>query len=300
MWHSREHDRPVSEEELSAFADGELPPRRARRVAAHLRAHPTDADRIHDYWRREAAILQVYASLPEEHAAVAAQVRHRGGRQWPLVATAATALIAAVWFGGVTWQWRGGQASSPDFASVALRAYARPLEGDGGTETVSAPAFPGAGLTPFAHKQLQVADHHIEEYRYRSANGEVVALYAMQAEEASRGDLYQIFERGVTHAIEWRAGERRPAALREALLAELAGVDELEYADLMALTQLALRARSGLMAPSGAVADGPKMPVGGGNGSKVQDAGARDSRSVDPPTGQRHIPVPVGNGGGDT
>ncbi|WP_231758585.1 anti-sigma factor family protein [Microbulbifer elongatus] len=57
--HSGENpENPVSAEDLSAFADGALPPRRARQVARHLRHYPEAAQQVFDIWCIENAALQ--------------------------------------------------------------------------------------------------------------------------------------------------------------------------------------------------------------------------------------------------
>ena len=48
----------ISQEDLSAFADGELSPSRARLVVAHLRRNPEAAQQVCETWRMEADVLR--------------------------------------------------------------------------------------------------------------------------------------------------------------------------------------------------------------------------------------------------
>lgn len=87
--------QPVSDEELSAFADGQLPPADCVRVAAHLRANPQDADRIHTYWRREAELYSAFAVAADDTAPEPAAPSRRPAFP-PVYAAAALVLLAVV------------------------------------------------------------------------------------------------------------------------------------------------------------------------------------------------------------
>ena len=86
---NRNAKHAVTDEELSAFADGQLPPHRARRVAAEIRAHPRFADRIYAYWRREAALWRALDPVFQESVP---QIEAPRARRWP----AAAALMSHV------------------------------------------------------------------------------------------------------------------------------------------------------------------------------------------------------------
>ena len=87
---NRNAKHAVTDEELSAFADGQLPPHRARRVAAEIRAHPRFADRIYAYWRREAALWRALDPVFQESVP---QIEAPRARRWP---AAAALIVAAV------------------------------------------------------------------------------------------------------------------------------------------------------------------------------------------------------------
>jgi anti-sigma factor RsiW len=55
----------VTEEELHAWLDGELPPERMDAVEAHLAAHPEDAARLEAYRADGDALARVFAYAGE-------------------------------------------------------------------------------------------------------------------------------------------------------------------------------------------------------------------------------------------
>jgi anti-sigma factor RsiW len=124
-----ERDYIVSEDELHAFVDGELPADRRAAVDAWLAGHPEDAARV-AAWRKQAELIQArYGAVAAEQAParlnVARLACHRRNR-W--IAAAAAAVLAAFITGGfVGWKIRGAESSSPSdltrFTADALEAY---------------------------------------------------------------------------------------------------------------------------------------------------------------------------------
>lgn len=248
-------DRPVSDEDLSAFADGALPRRRAARVAAHLRSEPADADRIHAYWRREAALKKAFdvdadEPGPDADAALAAGRRRR---VWPaLVAVAAVAALTAG-VGRLVWA-----PSPPDFTTAALEAYAEKVVR---AQAVSDTAPPAGGLEPVGRRRIGSASGGLVEYRYRRDDGARVALYVAEREAPAAEGLFRLFERGDTRLVEWHADGKHYA------LVGPGGASE--------LTRLAVRIRRELTAPPtiagaaddrDALIDGPVIDTGGADG----------------------------------
>jgi len=70
----RRREHPVCDAELVAFAEGRLGRRAGRRVAAHLRAHPADADRVRAYIEQDARLRRLYDPVLQEP--VPARLRH--------------------------------------------------------------------------------------------------------------------------------------------------------------------------------------------------------------------------------
>ena len=125
-------DSPVTEDELHAYIDGELPADRKEAVANWLADHPEQAALVAS-WRAQAeAIRARYGAVAEEPVPERLKLdsvlrRDRAnGRSWAALAAAA-AVVAFVIGGGVGWMARGASAAIPSafdaFASDALDAY---------------------------------------------------------------------------------------------------------------------------------------------------------------------------------
>jgi anti-sigma factor RsiW len=120
-------DQTISEDELHAYIDGELPAERRSAVEAWLAAHTEDAARVAS-WRAQAELIRArYGAVGNEAPPARLQVnrlaRHRGG-----MALAIAAVLAAFIVGGVGgWMARGAEAAAPSdlarFTTDALDAY---------------------------------------------------------------------------------------------------------------------------------------------------------------------------------
>lgn len=126
-----DRDSPVTEEELHAFVDGELPADRQEAVAAWLAAHPEQAALI-AAWRAQAdGIRARYGAVADEpvpERLKLEQVIRRdrsSGRSWAALAAAAT--VAFMVGGAVGWMAHGASAGAPTgfdtFTAEALDAY---------------------------------------------------------------------------------------------------------------------------------------------------------------------------------
>jgi len=127
-----DRDSPVSEEELHAYVDGELPADRKEAVAAWLAAYPEQASLV-AAWRTQADNIRArYGAVVNEPVPGRLkldQVLKRGRsneRSWAAL-VAAAAVIAFVVGGGAGWIARGASAAAPTgFDTVtadALDAY---------------------------------------------------------------------------------------------------------------------------------------------------------------------------------
>jgi anti-sigma factor RsiW len=127
-----DRDSPVTEEELHAYVDGELPPDRLEAVTAWLAAHADHAALV-AAWRTQAdgirARYGAVANEPVPERLELDQVMKRdraNGRSWAALASAA-ALVAFMIGGGAGWMARGAAAAAPTdfdtFTSEALDAY---------------------------------------------------------------------------------------------------------------------------------------------------------------------------------
>lgn len=127
-----DRDSPVSEDELHAYVDGELPADRREAVAAWLAEHPEQAALV-AAWRAQAeGIRGRFDSVADEPVPERLKLdkllrsTRTIRRSW--TAVAAAAALAAFLVGGATgWMARGATAASPTgfetFTAEALDAY---------------------------------------------------------------------------------------------------------------------------------------------------------------------------------
>src|SRR5665213_408933 len=129
-----DRDRPVTEDELHAYVDGELPADRVEAVATWLAANPEAATQV-AAWRAQAdAIRARYGSVANEPVPERLQLDHIirasstslwSGRS--LAAMAAAALIAFVIGGGAGWFAHDATAAAPagsdKITADAVEAY---------------------------------------------------------------------------------------------------------------------------------------------------------------------------------
>jgi anti-sigma factor RsiW len=123
-----DRDSPVTEDELHAYVDGEIPPDRREAVEAWLASHPDDAARV-ALWRAQAdAIRARYGAVATEPASPRFDLDKlaRSARSWRAIAAAA--IIMAFLAGGVVgWMAHGASAAAPSrfdiFTTTALDAH---------------------------------------------------------------------------------------------------------------------------------------------------------------------------------
>ena len=109
-----DQDSPVTEDELHAYVDGELPADRRGAVQAWLASHPEDVARVAQ-WRAQAdAIRTRYCAVAAEPVPARFDLDKlaRGARSWRAIAAAA--VIGAFLAGGVVgWLAHGAAAAAP-------------------------------------------------------------------------------------------------------------------------------------------------------------------------------------------
>src|SRR5882724_4342475 len=114
---------PVTEDELHAYVDHELPAERRGDVEAWLSAHPDDAARVRA-WRTMAEALHArYDSVLDETVPKRLEIERlaRQPRQW-FYGAAAAALIAFIAGGGAGWIAHGAAATPSVFQSFTVEA----------------------------------------------------------------------------------------------------------------------------------------------------------------------------------
>lgn len=211
---------PVTEQDLSDFADGELPRTRARRVAAHLRANPSDADRLHDYWRHEAELYRAFEpAFHESDTSSLADVKMR--RPARTLSWAAVVGVLMLTAGLVQDRLEDGSPTSPaQFTAGIIEAYTGSPD-SGQPDIESAPSLVDLDLQPVGARTVRLDDgREVVEYRYEDEQGTTVALYEMEASADDAG-LFQIFERDDTRLVEWTMADKRYALVGKATASRL-------------------------------------------------------------------------------
>ena len=225
---------PVTEDELHAYVDNELPAERRGDVEAWLATHPDDAARVQS-WRTMAEALHArYDSIVDEAVPKRLEIERlvRQPRKWVYGAIAAT-LAAFIFGGGVGWLARGAAASPSalqNFTVHALEAHRlyvvevrHPVEVPGSERAhlqqwltkrcgwlVRAPELATAGLKLVGGRLLPGAEGPASFMMYEGASGERFTIYtvksdakATQMRYAAQGRESSLFwaDDGVAYAV---------------------------------------------------------------------------------------------------
>ena len=196
---------PVTEDELHAYIDNELPPERRGDVEEWLSAHPDDAGRV-QAWRAMADALHArYDSVADEPVPKRLEIERlvREPRRWMYGAIAA-ALVAFIAGGGAGWTARGVAAAPSTFqiftvdALDAHRLYVvevrHPVEVPGSERAhlqawltkrcgwdVRAPELDATGLKLVGGRLLPGPTGPASFLMYESASGERFTIYTAKA-----------------------------------------------------------------------------------------------------------------------
>ncbi|MFN3656539.1 MAG: anti-sigma factor family protein [Pseudolabrys sp.] len=233
-----DRDSPVSEHELHAYVDGQLPADRREAVAAWLAANPDEAALV-AAWRAQAEGIRArYGAVAEEPVPQrfdldrlmreSAGAGARDGRSW--AAMAAAAAIAAFVVGGAAgWMARGASAAGPAvtagfdaFAEEALDAHKlyvvevrHPVEVPGNerqhmTQWLSKrlgyeqriPDLQALGLKLVGGRLLPSASGAAAFYMYEGPSGERFTIYCTKAAGSETALRFKGGER--VSAFYWR------------------------------------------------------------------------------------------------
>src|ERR1700676_2324316 len=233
---------PITEDELHAYVDNELPAERRGDVEAWLAAHPDDAERVRS-WREMAEGLHArYNSVADEAVPKRLEIERlvRQPRRWIYSAIAAS-LLAFIAGSGVGWLAHGAAASPSVFqvltldALVAHRLYVvevrHPVEVPGSERThlqqwltkrcgwdVRAPELGATGLKLVGGRLLPGPTGPASFLMYESTSGERFTVYTARAEAETTQMRYAkhdndgaLFwgDRGVGYVVSG-GGEREP------------------------------------------------------------------------------------------
>ena len=196
---------PVTEDELHAYVDNELPAERRGDVEAWLAAHPEDAARV-ESWRTMAQALHArYDAVLDEAVPKQLEIERlvQQPRRWLYGAIAAT-LVAFIAGGGAGWVARGAAAAPSVFQSFTVdaldahRLYVvevrHPVDVAGSEVThlqawltkrcgwdVRAPELAAAGLKLVGGRLLPGPTGPASFLMYESASGERFTVYTAKA-----------------------------------------------------------------------------------------------------------------------
>src|SRR3954447_10334362 len=114
---------PVTEDELHAYIDNELPAERRGDVEAWLAAHADDAERVQSWLAMADALHARYDSVADEAVPQRLEIERlvRQPRKW-LAGAAAAVLLAFTAGGGAGWIARGAAAQPSAFQNLTLDA----------------------------------------------------------------------------------------------------------------------------------------------------------------------------------
>ena len=200
-----EPNMPVTEDELHAFVDNELPAERRGDVEAWLAGHPDDAERV-QAWRAMADALHArYDGVADEaipkHLEIDRLVQQP--RRW-IAGAIAAALVAFVAGGSVGWLAHGASSAPTAFQNFTVDALdahklyvvevRHPVEVPGSERThlqqwltkrcgwiVRAPELDATGLKLVGGRLLPGPNGPASFLMYESASGERFTVYAARA-----------------------------------------------------------------------------------------------------------------------
>jgi anti-sigma factor RsiW len=196
---------PVTEDELHAYVDNELPAERRSDVEAWLAAHPDDAERVRS-WRAMAEALHArYDQVANEPVPKRLELERlvRPPRKW-VYGTVAASLLAFIAGGGAGWLLHGATAAPSIFQSFtddaldAHRLYVvevrHPVEVPGSERAhlqqwltkrcgwdVFAPELGATGLKLVGGRLLPGPTGPASFLMYESASGERFTVYTAKA-----------------------------------------------------------------------------------------------------------------------
>jgi anti-sigma factor RsiW len=210
-----DRDLPVTQDELHAYVDGEIPADRRDAFVAWLANHPEDAARV-TAWREQANLIKSrYGAVVTEPvpARFDLELMNRPRRQWHIVAAAA--IVAAVLGGIAGWMAHGvsaaGLSEFETYAGDALDAHRifvvevrHPVEVPG-TERehlgqwlskrigyeLRIPELEGIDLTLVGGRLLAGAAGATAFLMYESASGERFTIYCSSLGTPETGMRYR-------------------------------------------------------------------------------------------------------------
>lgn len=222
---------PVTDAELHAWVDGQLPAHRSDAVSAWLQDHPEDARRVQDWQAQRTALQGLQRSVLDEPVPLAlARATHPPRRTvWPQ-ALAASVLLA-LGFAGGWWGRSAGDpaarqaAATPGFVQEARVAHAvytpekrHPVEVGAAEQAhlvqwlsrrlgtpLTAPQLQEQGFSLIGGRLLPGQNSEARAlFMYESAAGERVTLHvSVLGDQAGQDTAFQFTRVGETETFYW-------------------------------------------------------------------------------------------------
>lgn len=242
------NDTPITEAELHAYVDGQLPADRRAAVEDYLAAHPAEAERVRAYRQQNEQLHVLFDTALDEP--VPATWQRPPARRVPGL-TRAAALLAAAAVGGVLgWALRGGEAVEittglPQQAAIAHLVYSpevlHPVEVGAREEAhlvawlskrlgapVRAPQLAEAGFELVGGRLLPGKAGPAAQFMYQDARGARLTLYVRTAED-NRETAFRYAQEGKVGVFYWVDGPFGYALSGELDRAQLLAVAESVY-----------------------------------------------------------------------
>jgi anti-sigma factor RsiW len=216
-------DSPVTEDELHAYVDGELPVDRKEAVAAWLAAHPAEAATVAAWQAQAEAIRARYGAVagePVPERLKLDQIMRQGRPRRSLAAIAAAAAVIAFVVGGAAgWMARGASAAAPTSSgSITADALdAHKLYVVEVRHPVEVPGSERAHMTAWLSKRLGYAQRipDLQSIGLKLVGGRLLpgptgaaAMYMYEGASGERFTLYCAKATSPESALHFKAGRR--------------------------------------------------------------------------------------------
>jgi anti-sigma factor RsiW len=250
---------PVTEAELQAYVDGQLPAARTVEVAQHLAQHEEDAQRVAAYRRQNENLQLVYAPLLT--AAVPARLQPGARRYWwqplqPLLQHYAVAAALMVVSGIAGWQLHAYVAAEREqtvyLARVAAVAHAvyspevrHPVEVGADQEEhlvrwlskrlgtgLKIPHLAAQGYALVGGRLLPDDRGPAAQFMYQDSKGQRLTLYVRVSKEAREQTAFRFAQENKVGVFYWLDGRLGYALSGETDRAELLRVADAVYRQL--------------------------------------------------------------------
>lgn len=206
-----DHDIAISEEQLNAFADGQLPSATAQQVARAIRRQPGHAEQIYDYWVSERALYQRMAGAFDRAPPISAPdpTLDMATPTWFGRSTfMAVAGVLITLFIGAQYVFFEGQQATSSPAQLAVNWFqSEPSEGIAPVEVDA--QFGHLGLQPIGQQFVYFGGQPWLEIRFEDSEQTPIALYKSAFNDVGNGGWLRVFTAGQTPLAEWATDGNR-------------------------------------------------------------------------------------------